>query len=104
VSRQDRFEESQVPKRSTPEPQRNDLAVRSLAAGILTWFCVPVVFAIVAIYLGRKAQDAAERGEADNAHLANVGIVLGWIHLAVMGLLLLVRFVVYLVGMSGGFT
>ena len=76
---------------------------RSLAAGIVTWFCVPVVFAIVAIHLGHKAKDAAEMGKADNAHLASVGIVLGWTHIAVMGLLLLVRLVIYVIGMSGGY-
>ncbi|MCP2262731.1 DUF4190 domain-containing protein [Promicromonospora thailandica] len=89
-------------KRSTPEPERNDLAVRSLAAGIVTWFCIPGVFAIVAIHLGRKAREAAQRGEADNAHLADAGIVLGWLHLGVLGVVVLVRIVIFFIGTAGG--
>lgn len=73
------------------------LAVLSLAFGLLAWFGLPVVGAVVAVVTGhvalneiRRAPDAYEgRG------MALTGIILGWLNLALSALIVAAIFLFF---------
>ena len=73
------------------------LAVLSLAFGLLAWFGLPVVGAVVAVVTGhvalneiRRAPDAYEgRG------MALTGIILGWLNLAVSAMIVAAIFLFF---------
>jgi hypothetical protein len=74
-------------------PQTNTLAIVSLVSGIVSWFAVPIVGGIVAVVTGHMAKGQIRRTGEQGDTFATVGLVLGYIHLAVVllvaGLLLL---------------
>jgi hypothetical protein len=74
-------------------PQTNTLAIVSLVSGIISWFAVPIVGGIVAVVTGHMAKGQIRRTGEQGDTFATVGLVLGYIHLAVVllvaGLLLL---------------
>jgi Domain of unknown function (DUF4190) len=79
--------------------QTNTLALVSLISGIASWVLVPVVGAIVAVVTGHMAKREIRRtGEQGNTY-ATVGLVLGYLHLAVvllvLGIVALVFFVTF---------
>jgi hypothetical protein len=79
--------------------QTNTLALVSLISGIACWVVVPVVGAIVAVVTGHMAKREIRRtGEHGNTY-ATVGLVLGYLHLAVvllvLGIVALVFFVTF---------
>ncbi len=59
-------------------------AIASLVLGIVGFFALPIVAPILAIVFGKRAQEDI-RGEPQLAGegLANAGIILGWVGLAV---------------------
>ncbi|MFW6113518.1 MAG: DUF4190 domain-containing protein, partial [Actinomycetota bacterium] len=65
--------------------ENNGKAVASLVFGILAWFMCPVVFSIVAIILGYSAKNeiAASGGRQTGESFATIGIILGWVSIAV---------------------
>jgi hypothetical protein len=73
------------------------LAVLSLAFGLLAWFGLPVVGAVVAVVTGhvalneiRRAPDAYEgRG------MALTGIILGWLNLALSAMIVAAIFLFF---------
>lgn len=73
------------------------LAVLSLAFGLLAWFGLPVVGAVVAVVTGhvalneiRRAPDAYEgRG------MALTGVILGWLNLALSALIVAAIFLFF---------
>ena len=79
-----------------PVRRTSATAVLSLVFGILGWFALPVVGAIVAVVTGHVARGEIRRApdaiEGDG--MAVAGLVLGWTNLAliVVGLLLFVLF------------
>lgn len=63
--------------------QTNSMAIVSLIAGILSWFAVPLLGAIVAIITGHMArgQIRSSYGTQAGDGLAMVGLVLGYLNL-----------------------
>ena len=66
----------------------NTLALVSLISGIASWFVVPIVGAIVAVITGHMAKGQIRRTGEQGDTYATVGLVLGYIHLAVVALIL----------------
>ena len=77
--------------------QTNTLAIVSLASGILSWFLVPVVGAVVAVVTGHMAKAEIRRTGEQGDNFATIGLVLGYLHLAVV-VLIVVIVVLLLVG------
>ena len=71
-----------VPARESP------LAVVSLASGILCWFLLPVLGAVVAVVTGVGARREIRRsqGAVGGWNLATIGLWLGAIHLGLVAL------------------
>lgn len=69
-------------------------AVLSLVFGILTWFALPLVGAVIAVICGHvaRAEIRHSGGAVDGDGLAVAGLVLGWLNLALAVLVALVVF------------
>jgi hypothetical protein len=76
---------------NTPARQTCSTATISLVFGILSWFALPIIGAIVAIVCGHMARSeirsAPDRLEGDG--LAVGGLVLGYLHLAILFLIIM---------------
>ena len=81
----------------------NTLAIVSLSSGILSWFLVPVVGAVVAVVTGHLAKAEIRRTGEQGDGFATIGLVLGYLHLAVV-VLLLGLLVLFLLGAAAWFT
>ena len=75
----------------------NTMAVVSLASGIASWFVLPLVGGVVAVVTGHIARREIRQTGEQGDNLATVGLVLGYLHLAVAALL-----VVFLVLLFAG--
>src|ERR1700737_152328 len=64
--------------------QTNTLAIVSLVSGIISWFMVPVIGGIVAVVTGHMARGQIRRTGEQGGILATVGLILGYLHLAVV--------------------
>jgi hypothetical protein len=86
-----------IPARDSP------MAVASLATGILCWFVLPLIGAVVAVVTGVSARREirASRGTLGGWNMATIGLWSGVIHLVLIGLLVL--FVLGLVVAGVGF-
>ena len=74
----------------------NTLAIVSLASGIVSWFLAPIVGGVVAVVTGHLAKAEIRRtGEQGNS-FATIGLVLGYLHLAVVVLVLGLLFLLVL--------
>jgi Domain of unknown function (DUF4190) len=62
----------------------NTLALVSLISGIASWVVAPVVGAVVAVITGHMAKREIRRTGEQGDTLATVGLVLGYLHLAVV--------------------
>jgi Domain of unknown function (DUF4190) len=87
--------------------QTNSLALVSLVSGALSFFAhvVPIVggftVAIVAIITGFMARGQIKRTGEQGIWMANVGIILGFVHLALgFIILLIVVFVIFVLGVA----
>jgi Domain of unknown function (DUF4190) len=76
-------------------------AIVSLIFGILTWFVLPVIGAIVAVICGHAARSEIRRsgGQLEGGGLALAGLILGWTHL----LLLILAVSLFMLPLAGGF-
>ena len=78
---------------NVPAPRTSALAIVSLVFGILSWFALPLVGAVVAVITGHLARGeirrAADTLEGDG--MAVAGLALGWTNL-IVGLLALLIF------------
>ncbi|MDB5987984.1 MAG: hypothetical protein JWR16_3037 [Nevskia sp.] len=65
-------------------PRTSTTAIVSLIFGVLTWFALPFIGAIIAVICGHAARSeiAYSGGRVDGAGLALTGLLLGWIHLS----------------------
>lgn len=65
-------------------PQTSTMAIISLVSGIVSWFMLPIIGAIVAVITGHiaKRQIRESLGRLTGDGLATVGLVLGYIQLA----------------------
>ncbi|MBN8714979.1 MAG: DUF4190 domain-containing protein [Xanthomonadales bacterium] len=83
-------------------PATSPLAVISLVFGILTWFLLPFVGALVAVVCGHLARSEIRRAPFDaplaGDGMALAGLVLGYVHLAVCAALVLLVMGALLVG------
>jgi hypothetical protein len=61
-----------------PRRQRNGIGTASLVLGILNFFCLPIIGAVLAVAFGKAGIDRARRGEASNLGIARAGFWLGW--------------------------
>lgn len=60
---------------------QNGMGTAALTLGILGFFCLPVIFSILAIIFGRIGMTRADQGLATNRGAAQAGFVLGIIGL-----------------------
>lgn len=73
------------------------LAVFSLIFGILCWFALPFVGAIIAVICGHAARGEIRRapiGTIDGDGMALAGVILGWVHLALFVIIIAFVFLV----------
>ena len=68
-----------------PPPRRSGKALASLVCGLLGLFLIPLVMPVAAIVLGRVAQREMReaRGTLAGWGMAQAGIVMGWIGVAI---------------------
>ena len=92
---------------SGPTTQTNSLAIISLVAGLASFFAhvIPVIggftVALVAIVTGFIARGQIKRSGEQGIWMANAGIILGFVHLALGFILLLVLlFVISVLGIA----
>ena len=97
----------QISGYTAPATQTNNLAVVSLVAGILSFFAhvVPVIggftVAVIAIVTGFIARGQIKKSGEQGMWMANVGIVLGFIHLVLGFILLMVLlFLIFVIGVA----
>lgn len=83
---------------ATVQPATEGTAVVALVCAILSWLVIPVILAIVALFLARTAEREIERsgGAKSGAGLVTATRWIAWIHLllAAMALAFLAAFVV----------
>ncbi len=72
--------------------QTSSRAVMALICGILAWTGCPVVGGILAVVLGA----------GEKSGIGRAGAILGWIHLALVGISLLVALVLIVVALAAG--
>ncbi len=86
---------------SVPPRPTCTAATVSLIFGILSFVLLPVLGAIVAIIAGHMARAEIRRsnGALDGESLATIGLVLGWVHLAIIVLAVL-AFVLFFGGIA----
>ncbi len=97
---------SQLPSQPQSIPpvvvQTSSMAVVSLIAGIVSWFMIPVLGAIVAVVTGNMAKKEirASGGLLTGDGLATAGLVLGWIQLglSLVGICVVALFVILGIG------
>ena len=65
----------------------NTLALVSLISGIISWFLVPVIGGVVAVVTGHMAKREIRRTGEQGDMLATIGLILGYLHLAVVVLI-----------------
>ncbi|HXX29251.1 MAG TPA: DUF4190 domain-containing protein [Myxococcaceae bacterium] len=85
--------------------RESGLAVASLASGILCWFLLPVVGAVVAVVTGVLARRdiRASQGAVGGWTLATAGLWLGGIHLALVALAILTVVALLIAGVGLAF-
>jgi hypothetical protein len=93
--------------RSSAVAPTNNLAVVSLVAGVLSFFSHVVPFvggfavAIVAIVTGHMARQQIRQTGEQGMWMATLGMVIGIVHVALIGILVLaVLFVIYVLGIA----
>lgn len=81
-----------------PTRQTSTTALVSLISGILCWFMLPFVGALVAIICGHLARGEIRRappGTIDGDGMALTGLILGWAQLILMVLVVIAIFVLF---------
>ncbi|HEU0196420.1 MAG TPA: DUF4190 domain-containing protein [Nevskiaceae bacterium] len=91
------------PRSPSRAPRTSVAAVVSLLFGIAAWTVLPFVGALVAVFCGHMARATIHRsgGTVDGDAMAVAGLVLGWLQLALIGLVVLLVFAVLGYGFSG---
>jgi hypothetical protein len=80
---------------NTSASRTSGAAIASLVFGLLSWVALPFIGAIVAIILGHSARGEIRRappGTVDGDGMAIAGLILGWAHVIVFVLALMVIF------------
>jgi Domain of unknown function (DUF4190) len=68
--------------------QTSSLAIISLISGISSWFVLPILGAIIAVFTGHLARKEIRENEGrlTGMEWANAGLALGYIHLALVAI------------------
>ena len=80
---------TEIPASSTPAtPPNSNMAVISIISGILGLTLIPIIGGIVALITGYMARNEIRESEGalGGDGLATIGIVLGWISIALMAI------------------
>ncbi|MEO8741771.1 MAG: DUF4190 domain-containing protein [Lysobacteraceae bacterium] len=82
---------------NTPIRQTCTAATISLIFGILSWFVLPFIGAVIAIIAGHMAKGEIRRaqGALEGDGLATAGLILGYVHLAVFLLIIIAIFLFF---------
>jgi hypothetical protein len=82
---------------NTPTKQTCTNATLSLVFGILSWFALPFIGAVIAVVCGHMARAEIRRsqGQLEGDGLAVGGLILGYLHLALALLLVLAIFMFF---------
>jgi hypothetical protein len=74
-----------------PAPQNSTMAIISLISGIVSWFLLPLIGAIVAIITGHMAKNEikASNGQIGGNGMATAGLILGYVQLGITCCLLI---------------
>jgi hypothetical protein len=77
-------------------------AITSLVFGILTWIFLPLIGAIVAVTTGNNAKKEIENsnGSITGSGMATAGLILGWVHLGLTILAVVVIVILMILGPS----
>lgn len=85
--------------------QTSSLAIVSLVSGIASWFVLPLLGALVAIITGHLARKEIREsdGSISGIEMANAGLLLGYLHLAVafVGICVLIVLIAGLIAVLG---
>ncbi|MBX3701316.1 MAG: DUF4190 domain-containing protein [Dokdonella sp.] len=76
-------------------PQTSTLAVISLVFGIVCWFVLPFIGALVAIicgHMGRSEIRRAAPGTMEGSGMALAGLILGWAQMVLIALAIMFVF------------
>jgi Domain of unknown function (DUF4190) len=73
----------------------NNLAVVSLASGIISWFALPIIGGVVAVVAGHLAKSEIRRTGEQGDTYATIGLILGYLHLAVVLLVVLILLAIF---------
>jgi len=79
----------QIPTGTTSLPvQTSSMAIISLVSGISSWFVLPVLGAIIAVFTGHlaKKEIRESEGRLTGMEWANAGLALGYVHLALVAI------------------
>ncbi len=89
-----------VPPVPTVMPHTSTLAIVSLISGLVSWFLLPFIAAIVAVITGHMAKSEIRKsmGMVTGNGMATAGLVLGYINLA-LGLCAICVLVLLLAGL-----
>ena len=82
---------------NTPARTTSTTAIVSLVFGIVCWIAIPIIGAIVAIVCGHVARGEirnAPPGSIDGDGMAVAGLILGYLHLGVLAMFLVLVFTV----------
>ena len=82
---------------NSPDRPTCSTATVSLIFGVLSWCILPVIGALIAIVTGHMARSEIKRsqGALDGDGLAVAGMVLGYVHLALIVLLVIAAFLFF---------
>ena len=78
-----------------PNARTSGTAIASLVFGVLSWFALPFIGALLAIILGHMARGEIRRappGTIDGEGMAVAGLVLGWAHIVIIACLIVFVF------------
>ena len=84
--------------------QTSTMAIVSVISGVLSWFVLPFIGAVVAIFTGHMARTEIKNNPGMQGDvLAIVGLILGYLHIIAFcgGVLLFLLFFGGIVGLSG---
>ena len=91
-----------APPPMTPAPRTSTTALISLISGILSWFLLPFLAAIVAIITGHMAKNEIRRsgGMVTGNGMATAGLVLGYLQIGLFACLCIVVAIMLAFGIS----
>jgi len=78
--------------------EKNGLGTWALVLGILSIVCIGLLGGIPAVILGKSSKKAQALGQANNANLGNIGMILGWIGIALSVLGIVFWIVMFIIG------